>query len=84
MSRTAVGAPAPKPSIDEIIAGMAALPVVEAVDLAAEIGRRISEEKRLLFEEQFPGWTLDSRGEPYCWEFGFRRVDGVIRREPME
>lgn len=81
--RTAVGAPAPKPSIDEIIAGMEALRVTEAFDLAAELGRLIREAKREAFEEAFPGWTLDGKGEPYCVEFGFRWVDGRIRVEPI-
>lgn len=81
--KTAVGAPAPKPSIDEIIAGMAALPVVEALDVRAEIQRLIFEGMRRLFEEDFPGWTLDAKGEPYCVEFGFRWVDGVLRVEPI-
>ena len=45
MSRTAVGALAPKPTIDEIIAGMAAL--VKALDVAAEIRERAKTERRI-------------------------------------
>ena len=79
--KTAVGAPAPKPTIDEIIARMAA--VVKALEVAAEIQRLIADAIVQDFEEQFPGWTLDANGKPYCHEFGFRWVNGVIRVEPI-